>query len=120
MASATNLTFQMTPGIGNDRIEITYNIVWSAFDVASKLPYVEQVVVCGGRGRDAEQVVISSTTVTPSGNPGVLVRRSHSKTIALRNSRSKPDDFRAVVSLTPRLPVAFEVQSANQATRSVV
>ncbi len=134
MAAITNLALQMTPGIGNETVKITYNIVWSTFDVTSKLPYIERVALrgddtlAGEVGPDDLVNVIAATTLTPSGNPNVAVPRSHTKTLALSainedqvpgDSNPNPDEYRAFVTLTPRLPVTIEVESANVVTRTI-
>jgi hypothetical protein len=84
-----HLASEMTPGIGNETVKITYNIVWSTFDVTSKLPYIERVALRGDDTRPGEVgpddlvKAISSTTLTPSGSPNVAVPRTHTKTLVL-------------------------------------
>ena len=134
MARVTDLTFSMTPGIGNETVKISYNVLFSTFDVTSKLPYVEQVILRGDdtlpgeTGPDDVVNLISTTTLIPSGNPGVPVPRTHSKTLALSalnedqkpgDTNPNPDEFRALVVLTPVLPTRVEVESTNAVTRAI-
>jgi hypothetical protein len=134
VASINGLTLSMTPGPGNETITVKYNIVWSTFDVTSKLPYIERVILrgddtrAGEVGPDDVVNVISATTLTPSGNPNVAVPRSHTTTLALADinedqragdTNPNPDEFRALVTLTPRLPVNLEVESINTVIRTI-
>ena len=134
MAAISNLTLAMTPGVGNETVTVKYNIVWSTFDVTSKLPYIERVVLrgddtlAGEVGPDDLVNIISSAVLTPSGSANVPVPRTHTKTIALADlnedqkpgdTNPNPDEFRAVVVLTPRLPANLEVESANLVSRTI-
>ena len=44
----------MTSGIGNETITVSYNVIFSTFDVTSKLPYIEQVILRGDDTRPGE------------------------------------------------------------------
>ena len=124
MATLSNVTLAIARNVANAIVTVDYDITWSAFDQATNLSYIDTVAVRGDdTGQDGDNgpvgddpislglVPIPLFGISYDGQP--TTHRSKSFTIAWTNLNEDPDDdeIRAVVTLTPQLPVATSRES---------
>ena len=130
MASIGAVSLSIVTNVANADITVTYSLTGSAFDIASGQPYTE---VCRLMGDDTGIVpaednvddVIPNGLLTPIFSIPVVfanalpITRTRTKTIAKSdlNEDVGLDEIRALVTLTPVLPVAASRES-NQVTGS--
>ena len=130
MASIGAVSLSIVTNVANTDITVTYSLTGSAFDIASGQPYTE---VCRLMGDDTGIVpaednvddVIPNGLLTPIFSIPVVftnslpIARTRTKTIAKSdlNEDVGLDEIRAMVTLTPVLPVAASRES-NQVTGS--
>jgi len=128
MANAANLKLTIVKDIANAELTFEYDIMWSAFDKATNLPYFE---VWGVKeddtGQDGDDGAAGDDSISlglmpilqVSANGAASTHRTLTKTIAYSslgkdNGLPSPDDdeeIRAFVTLTPQLPVASTRES---------
>jgi hypothetical protein len=138
MASITTPNLTTEIDVANVTVSVSYDIQWSAFDQASQLSYLERVELFGddtqvvGSAEDGvddriPSGVLVSQLVSSDGSP-TLQRPPFTRTIPLANLNEdlgilgvnlNPDEIRARVTLTPRLP-SVVTRESNQVTFNLV
>jgi hypothetical protein len=131
MATLSNVTLGIVRNVANADITLSYTILWSSFDQLTNLSYTSSFRLIGDDtnqdgdnlpvGDDAISVGLQplrfhssngqpSTTVnvTPFSIPWVDLDEDGSFAVPA----AKDDEIRAVVTLTPQLPVATSRESA--------
>lgn len=126
MATASNVNLAIVRNVANANATVTYTVNWSAFDQASNLQYLESIRFIGDdTGQDGDTgpagddpISIGLTfSVLLSANGQASTSRTRSFTFPFANLDedsvlgNSDDEIRAVVTLTPRLPVAINVES---------
>jgi len=125
MASLSNITLSVVRDVANADITVDYDVVWSAFDQNTGLSYTDTVTVIGDdTSQDGDNapagddpiplgpVAIPLNGIGYTGQP--TTHRSKSFRIAWADLNEDPndDELRAVVTLTPRLPVTTSRESS--------
>jgi hypothetical protein len=126
MATASNVNLTILRDVANANATVTYTVNWSAFDQASNLQYSESIRFIGDdTGQDGDTGPVGddpisiglSFIVLLSANGQASTSRTRSFTFPFANlnednvAGNTDDEIRAVVTLTPRLPVAVNVES---------
>ncbi len=135
--STPTLTITGSPTPGHSIVKVDYEVTFDAFDKAADQPYFESVKLIGddtavagdpaGAAPDDQLQTIMSSFVRASMivAPATTLKRSHTKTVSnvtLNEDRvdaPNPDEIRAVVTLTPRMP-APAARESNQVTLALV
>jgi hypothetical protein len=128
MATATNVNLSIVRNVANANVTVTYTVNWSAFDQASNLQYLESIRFIGDdTGQDGDTGPVGddpisiglSFSVLLSANGQATTSRTRSFTFPFANLNednvpllgNTDDEIRAVVTLTPRLPVTVNAES---------
>ena len=127
MALVENLTVTVNRDVANADITVEYDIVWDSFDQSTNVPWEETWRLIGDdTGQDGDDGTPGDDNIplglmfvsTVSSNGDASTHRVKSKTIAwatLNEDKLLPpaddDELRAVVTLTPKLPVAASKES---------
>ncbi|HOZ58361.1 MAG TPA: hypothetical protein PKY70_09260 [Nakamurella multipartita] len=128
MATASNVNLTLLRNVANANATVTYTVNWSAFDQASNLQYVESVRFIGDdTGQDGDTGPVGddpisiglnfSTLLSANGQATTSRTRSFTFPWANLNEDDVPilgntdDEIRAVVTLTPQLPVTVTTES---------
>lgn len=126
MATASNVNLAIVRNVANANATVTYTVNWSAFDQASNLQYLESIRFIGDdTGQDGDTgpagddpISIGLTfSVLLSANGQASTSRTRSFTFPFANLDedsvlgNSDDEIRAVVTLTPRLPVTINAES---------
>ena len=125
MATISNLSLVIDRDVANAIFTIGYDINWSAFDQASDLEYDEAFrLIDDDTGQDGDNLPPGDDPINIgllplvriSSNGQAVTSRTKSRTIAFaeldKDLNLDPDsEIRAVVTLTPRLPVATSRES---------
>ena len=127
MASLRNVTVAIVRDVANAEITVEYDIDWSEFDRNTNVEYSETWLLRGDdTGQDGDNGPVGDDHIslgpilvaTVSSNGQATTHRTKSKTIAFGNldedTGALPDgddEIRAVVTLTPRLPLATSRES---------
>jgi hypothetical protein len=128
MATASNVNLTLLRNVANANATVTYTVNWSAFDQASNLQYVESVRFIGDdTGQDGDTGPVGddpisiglnfSTVLSANGQATTSRTRSFTFPWANLNEDDVPilgntdDEIRAVVTLTPQLPVTVTTES---------
>ncbi len=126
MATASNVTLSILRDVANANATVTYTINWSAFDQASNLQYAESIRFIGDdTGQDGDTgpagddpINIGLTFIALlSSNGQATSARTRSFTFPFANlnednvAGNTDDEIRAVVTLTPRLPLTVNAES---------
>ena len=126
MATISTPQLSIVRDVDNAVITVTYTITWSAFDQASNLQYSESIRFIGDdTGQDGETGPVGDDPISIglsfitllSANGQASTSRTRSFTFPFANlnednvAGNTDDEIRAVVTLTPRLPVAVNAES---------
>jgi hypothetical protein len=126
MPTISNLTLTVLRDVANANVTAEYDIEWNAFDQATDLEYDEAWKLIGDdTNQDGDNLPIGDDPISlglmpivrVSSNGNAVTHRTKTRTIAFSNlnediSTVDPDDeIRAVVTLTPKLPVATSRES---------
>jgi hypothetical protein len=136
VASITNLTLTVVRNIANVTTTIDYDITFDEFDRRTNLRYLESSwrLIGDDTGQDGDDGMVGDDLVLGEGAltalvsaDGLTVRhRTRSRTDAwtsLNEDSALPapnndDEIRAVVTLTPQLPITVRRESAAQVVSS--
>ncbi len=132
MASISNVTLAITRNVANALVDISYTVQWNEFDRNSDLTYLAAFRLIGDdTGQDGDNAAagddpislgvlpIPLTFLSSNGQTSTTVTIP-TKTIAWANLNEdsgfaaladNDDEIRAVVTLTPQLPVATSRES---------
>jgi len=127
MASITNLTLSIVRSVANAQVTIDYDINWSLFDQASNLSYIDTFrLIEDDTNEDGDNLPVGDDPVTlgvlipigpVSSNGQAVTHRTKNVTIPFANlnkddnGNNLDDEIRAIVTLTPQLPVAISRES---------
>ncbi len=126
MATASNVTLSILRNVANANATVTYTINWSAFDQASNLQYAESIRFIGDdTGQDGDTGPVGDDPINIgltfiallSSNGQATSARTRSFTFPFANLNednvvgNTDDEIRAVVTLTPRLPLTVNAES---------
>ena len=133
MASVSNIALSIVRNVANAQVTLTYDINWSNFDQLTNLPYVDSFRLIGDdTGQDGDNGVTGDDSiftglifplfpvVTVSSNGQAVTHRTKNLVFPFANlnedgtlvAPNNDDEIRAVVTLTPRLPVAISTESS--------
>jgi hypothetical protein len=128
MATVSNVALSIVRDIANADVSLEYDINWSSFDQLTNVEYDETWKLIGDdTGQDGDDGVAGDDPIslgimfatTVSSNSQTTTHRTKSKTIAWSSlnedttlpSSANDDEIRAVVTLTPKLPLAASRES---------
>ena len=123
MATLSNVTLSIVRDVANADLTVEYDVTWSAYDQLTNLPYSETWRLIGDdTGQDGDDsahpgddaVNIGLVTIgTLSSNGRATTHRTKTRTIEFADldEDSGDDEIRAIVTLTPMLPVATNRES---------
>jgi hypothetical protein len=126
MPTISNLNLTVVKDVANAAITVDYDINWNAFDQSTDLEFDEFWKLIGDdTNQDGDNLPIGDDPISlglmpivrVSSNGQAVTHRTKTRTIAFTNlnediSTPDPDDeIRAVVTLTPLLPVATSRES---------
>ena len=127
MASVSNLNLTVVRDVANAEITIEYDIIWSNFDQLTNLPYVDSFrLIEDDTNQDGDNLPLGDdpvsltqlTFVLPiSSNGQAVTHRTKTTTLPFANlnkddsAGNTDDEIRAVVTLTPKLPVETSRES---------
>ena len=129
MATLSNVTLSIVRDVANAVMTVEYDINWSAFDRATGITYLETFrFIEDDTGQDGDELLTPGDDAINSGlqlvtfvsaNGAATTHRTKSRTIEFdllnRDTSALPsagdDEIRAVVELTPQLPVATSRES---------
>jgi hypothetical protein len=126
MPTITNLSLVVVKDVANAEITVDYDINWSSFDQQTDLEFDEAWKLIGDdTNQDGDNLPLGDDPISlglmpitrVSSNGQAVTHRTKSRTIAFNQlnediSIPDPDDeIRAVVTLTPLLPVATSRES---------
>lgn len=128
MATASNVNLTIVRDVANANATVTYTVNWSAFDQASNLQYTESVRFIGDdTGQDGDTGPVGDDPISIglsfiallSANGQATTARTRSFTFPFANLNeddvallgNTDDEIRAIVTLTPRLPVVVNAES---------
>ena len=129
MATISTPQLSIVRDVDNADITVTYTITWSAFDQLTNLSYTESWKLIGDdTGQDGDNLPVGDDTIPmglmsfPLGglrsNGQATTSRTLTKTIGWDdlneddNGTNLDDEIRAVVTLSPLLPVTTSRESA--------
>ena len=129
MATISTPQLSIVRDVDNADITVTYTVTWSAFDQLTNLSYTESWKLIGDdTGQDGDNLPVGDDTIPmglmsfPLGglrsNGQATTSRTLNKTIGWDdlneddNGANLDDEIRAVVTLTPVLPVTTSRESA--------
>ena len=125
MASVTGVTVNIAKNVANAVVDLDCDINWSDFDKATNLQYAFAWKLIGDdTGQDGDDGVAGDDPINMglmflsyvSANGSSTTHRHESKTIAWSNlnedaGANDDDEIRAVVTLTPQLPLTVSRES---------
>ena len=127
MASVSNLNLTVVRDVANAEITIEYDIVWSNFDQLTNLPYVDSFrLIEDDTNEDGDNLPVGDDPISLNQLVFVLPISSNGQAVTHRvktatlpfanlnkddNGGNVDDEIRAVVTLTPRLPVPVSRES---------
>jgi hypothetical protein len=125
MPTISNLTLTVVKDVANGEVRGEFDLVWSAFDQATDLEYDEGfALIEDDTNQDGDNLPIGDDPVSlglvplvrVSSNGQAVTHRTRNFTIPFSNldkdvGVNEDDEIRAVVTLTPRLPVATSRES---------
>jgi hypothetical protein len=125
MPSINNLTLTVVKDVANAEISAVFDIDWDPFDQATDLDYDETIrLIEDDTSQDGDNLPLGDDPVSlglvpivrVSSNGQAVTNRTRSFTIPFSNldkdvGVNEDDEIRAVVTLTPRLPVATSRES---------
>jgi len=126
MASVSNLNLSVVRDVANAEVTIEYDIVWSSFDQLTNLQYVDTFrLIEDDTNEDGDNLPVGDdpislglvAVVPVSSNGQASTHRTRTATVPFANLNkddnggNTDDEIRAIVTLTPRLPVATSRES---------
>ena len=127
MASVSNLNLTVVRDVANAEITIEYDIIWSNFDQLTNLTYIDSFrLIEDDTNEDGDNLPIGDDPISLtqiaftfpiSSNGQAVTHRTKSTTLPFANLNKDDnggnldDEIRAVVTLTPRLPVPVSRES---------
>ncbi len=111
-----NVTLTIQKDIANAEVEVAYDINWSAFDKLTNLAYDERWELVALDGTTTTTLYVGPSLIGGvSSNGNATTSRTKAATIAWSSLDEDigDDEIAAVVTLTPKLPVAHSTQSAQ-------
>jgi len=130
MASVSNIVLSIVRDVANANVTVTYDINWSNFDQLTNLPYTESVRLIGDdSGQDGDNlpagddlILVGAFPLNPSvsSNGQAVTARTKNFTFAFSSLNEDfllatladiDDEIRALVTLSPRLPIAVSAES---------
>jgi len=127
MASISNVTLAIVRSVANAQVTIDYDINWSLFDQASNLSYIDTFrLIEDDTNEDGDNLPLGDDPVSlgvlvaigpVSSNGQATTHRTKNVTIAFANLNKDDnggnldDEIRAIVTLTPQLPVEISRES---------
>jgi hypothetical protein len=126
MPTITNVTLSLVKDVANMDITLNYDIEWTAFEQATDLEFDEAWKLIGDdTNQDGDNLPVGDDPISlgllmplirVSSNGNAVTHRTKTKTIAFSNldedvGVNEDDEIRAVVTLTPLLPVATSRES---------
>ena len=113
----SNLALTLDKDIANAKVEVKYNINWSAFDQLTNLSYTEAWSLVALDGVTKTTLYTGPTLISGvSFNGSATTARTKTATIPwsdLDEDVNDDDEIAAVVTLTPKLPTTRTAQSAT-------
>ena len=124
MATLSNVQLSIVRDVANAEAVVTFDIIWSAFDQATNLPYTVTWTLRGDdTGQDGDNNPVGDdpismglmflTQVSSNGQAVTSHSREHTLAWANLDEDAGDDEIRAVVTLRPQLPVETSRESAN-------
>src|SRR5215468_11302238 len=128
MAELRNIVLDIDKDVANANVTVTYEIRWSAFEQATDLEFDETWKLIGDdTGEDGDNLPVGDDPISMglmlvghvSSNGQATTSRTLTRTISFANldedatGSNTDDEIRAVVTLTPRLPVATSRESGK-------
>jgi hypothetical protein len=130
MATISNLNVAIVRNVANADVTVTYDLFWSDFDQLTNLEYIEKLDLIGDdTDQDGDNPPAGDDPIADGPRkPVVIVLRSNgaastsrtlNKTIPFRlldedhSGGNDSDEIRALITLTPQLPVTVTNESAN-------
>jgi len=130
MASVSNVVLSIVRNVANARVTVTYDITWSNFDQLTNLPYSENVRFIGDdSGQDGDNlpagddpipvgifpfnapVSSNGQAVTARVKDFIMPFSTLNEDFLLATLADIDDEIRALVTLSPRLPIAVSAES---------
>jgi len=127
MASISNIALSIVRSVANAEVTVDYDINWSAFDQASNLSYIDRFrLIEDDTNEDGDNAPVGDDSVSfgvlvaigpVSSNGQAVTHRTKNVTIPFGNLNKDDnggnldDEIRAIVTLTPQLPVEVSRES---------
>ena len=126
MASVSNLVLTIVRDVANAEINAEYDIIWSGFDQQTNLQYLDSFrVIEDDTNQDGDDLPVGDDPISigllpflmVSSNGNATTHRTKTVTVAFSNlnkdntAGNTDDEIRAVVTLTPQLPVTTSRES---------
>jgi hypothetical protein len=126
MASISNLVLTIDKDVANADVKVEYDIVWSSFDQLTNLQYLDTFrLIEDDTNQDGDDTPAGDDSISVglvpfllvSSNGNATTHRTKTVTMAFSNlnkdntAGNTDDEIRAVVTLTPQLPVATSRES---------
>ena len=125
MPTISNLTLSLVKDVANMDITFEFDIEWNAFEQATDLEFDEAWKVIGDdTNQDGDNLPVGDDPISlglipivrVSSNGNAVTHRTKTRTIAFSSfdedvGVNEDDEIRAVVTLTPLLPVATSRES---------
>ena len=125
MPTISNLTLSLVKDVANMDITFEFDIEWNAFEQATDLEFDEAWKVIGDdTNQDGDNLPVGDDPISlglmpivrVSSNGNAVTHRTKTRTIAFSSfdedvGVNEADEIRAVVTLTPLLPVATSRES---------
>ncbi len=127
MAAVSNLNLTVVRDVANAEITVEYDIVWSNFDQLTNLPYVDSFrLIEDDTNQDGDDLPAGDDPISLTGpifvvpissNGHAVTHRTKTATLPFANLNKDDnggnvdDEIRAIVTLTPRLPIPVSRES---------
>ena len=127
MASVNNIVLRVVRDVANAEVTIEYDINWSNFDQLTNLTYIDSFrLIEDDTNEDGDNLPIGDDPITLtqiaftfpiSSNGQAVTHRTKTTTLPFANLNKDDnggnldDEIRAVVTVTPQLPVASSRES---------
>ena len=112
----SNLVLAVQRNIANAIVTVDYDVNWSSFDQLTNLSYTEKWELVGDDNGVTATIFVGPSLVNGiSSNTNSTTHRTQTATIPFADLDEDPsglDEIAAVVTLTPKLPVARVAKSA--------
>jgi hypothetical protein len=127
MASVSNIVLSVVRDVANAEVTIDYDINWSNFDQLTNLPYLDTFrLIEDDTDQDGDNLPLGDDPISLtrfvflipiSSNGAAVTHRTKTTTLPFANLNkdsnggNDDDEIRAVITLTPQLPVAVSRES---------